>query len=102
MFKDFRYYTDADSGLPHIYQHNVTEDEVEEVFRNRPLTGHCRASENDGSTTRFAIGKTTDGRNLKIIYVPDDDRIGVFIITAYDIRGKELRAFRRRMRRRYL
>ena len=102
MFKDFRYHTDADSGLPHIYQHNITEEEVEEVFRNRPLTGHSRVSEHSGNATRFAIGRTADGRHLKIIYVPDDNRIGVFIITAYDIRGKELRAFRRRMRRRQL
>jgi hypothetical protein len=27
-----RYYIDPEMGLPHIYNHNVTEDEVEEVL----------------------------------------------------------------------
>jgi len=37
---------------------------------------------------------------LKIICVPDDVGDGVFVVTAFDLRGKPLRAFNRRMRRR--
>ncbi len=28
---EFRYYLDADTGQPHIYEHGVTEQEVEEA-----------------------------------------------------------------------
>ena len=32
---DIRYYIDPTSGLPHIYDHGVNEDEVEQVLANR-------------------------------------------------------------------
>lgn len=31
---DFRYFVDADSGLPHIYNHGVDEHDVEFVVRH--------------------------------------------------------------------
>jgi len=31
---NIRYNTDADTGLPHCYRHNVTEDEVEQILRD--------------------------------------------------------------------
>ena len=30
---DIRFYNDPDTGLPHIYGHGVTEEEVEQVLR---------------------------------------------------------------------
>ena len=30
---DIRFYLDPDTGLPHIYGHGVTEEEVEQVLR---------------------------------------------------------------------
>jgi uncharacterized DUF497 family protein len=93
---EFRFNVDRETGQPHIYDHGVSEEEVEEVFRNRPETrpGMERY-------TRVAMGKTHGGRYLKVIYVPDDDGIGIYVITAYDLRGKALHAHRRRMRRRF-
>jgi len=89
---DIRYNPDADSGLPHIYRHNVDETEVEDVLR--------RPQENmPGSrNSRIVIGQTRAGRVLKVIIVPDDNGDGVFVVTAFDLTGKPLRAFRRRMR----
>lgn len=52
----------------------------------------------DGS--RVAIGRTSGGRYLRVIYVPDQEPDKVFVITAYELRGKPLAAFRRRIRRR--
>jgi hypothetical protein len=89
---DVRYYRDADTGLPHIYGHGVREHEVEAVLR-RPienLPGRRRS--------RVVIGRTRAGRFLKVVCVPDDD--GVFVVTAFDLKGKPLRALKRRMRRR--
>jgi len=88
-----RFYLDAGTRLPHIYRHDVSEDEVEEVLKN---SGEDRPGR-DGS--RVAIGQTDDGRYLRVIYVRDPKPDSVFVVTAYDLRGRPLLAYRRRMRR---
>jgi hypothetical protein len=90
---DVRFHIDPESGLPHIYGHGVTEDEVEHVLHH---PGEDRPGQ-DGS--RHALGKTPGGRFLRVIYVPDEDGDGVFVVTAYVLRGKPLQAYRRRKRR---
>lgn len=89
-----RFYINRDSGLPHIYDHEVQEDEAEEVLRN---PGEDRPGR-EGS--RVALGQTASGRYLRVIYVPDPEPDSVFVITAYDLTGKPLKAYRRRRRRR--
>ena len=78
---------------PHIYGHFVSEREVEDVMgqpgEDRPGRGGARV----------ALGRTADGRFLRVIYVPDPEPNSVFIITAYELRGKPLLAYRRRHRR---
>ena len=88
-----RFYIDRQTGLPHIFKHNVDEQEVEEVLR-RP--GEDRPGE-EGS--RVAIGQTRAGRYLRVIYVPDPVPDSVFVITDYELRGKPLKAYRRRRQR---
>jgi hypothetical protein len=88
-----RYYIDPETGQRHIYRHEVTESEVEEVL-DRP--GEDRAG-SDGS--RVAIGRTRAGRLLRVIYVPDPEPKSVFVITAYELRGKPALAYRRRRRK---
>jgi Domain of unknown function (DUF4258) len=90
---DIRFYRDPATGEPHIYNHGVTEDEVEEVLR-RP--GEDRLGR-EGS--RVAIGQTRAGRFLRVIYVPDSEPDSIFVITAYELRGKPLTVYRRRQRR---
>lgn len=89
-----RFYIDPDTKQPHIYNHNVTEDEVRDVLIS---PGEDRLGK-DGS--RVAIGQTRAGRYLRVIYVPDPKPESVFVITAYELRGKPLTAYRRRRRRR--
>jgi hypothetical protein len=91
---NIRYYLDPETGLPHIYRHGVDEDEVEEVLRR---SGEDRPGR-EGS--RVAIGQARAGRYLRVIYVPDPEPDSVFVITAYELRGKPLIAYRRRRRRR--
>ena len=67
--------------------------EVEEVLVN---AGEDRPGR-EGS--RVAIGKTSAGRHLRVIYVPDPTPNSVFVITAYELTGKPLVAYRRRRRR---
>jgi hypothetical protein len=87
-----RFYLDPETGEPHIYRHDVHETEVEQVLRR---AGEDRPGR-EGS--RVAIGQTEAGRYLRVIYVPEPG--GVFVVTAYELRGKPLKAYRRRMRRR--
>jgi hypothetical protein len=49
--------------------------------------------------SRVAIGRTRGGRYLRVIYVPDPRPASLFVITAYELAGKALLAYRRRRRR---
>ena len=91
---ELRFYIDLETGEPHVLQHGVSEEEVAEVLQ-RP--GEDRPGR-EGS--RVAIGKTAGGRYLRVIYVPDPDPESAFVITAYDLEGKPLAAYKRRRRRR--
>ena len=90
---DLQFFLDPATGEPHIYQHGVTEDEVEEVLRSPGEDRPGRGS------SWVAIGATEAGRILRVIYAPDTDPRSVFVITAYDLRGNPLAAYRRRQRR---
>lgn len=89
-----RFYLDSDTRQPHIYKHGVAEEEVEDVLAN---PGEDRVGQ-EGS--RVAIGRTRRGRYLRVIYVAEGHEDSVFVITAYELRGKALMAYRRRRRRR--
>ena len=91
---NIRYYVDPQTGSPHIRNHGVTEQEVEDVVQ---APGEDRPGR-DGS--RVAIGQSQSGRYLRVIYVPDPAPNSIFVITAYELKGKPLTAFRRRIRKR--
>ena len=88
-----RFYIDPETGTPHIYNHRVSEAEVEEVLGG---AGEDRPGR-DGS--RVVIGRTLSGRLLRVIYVPDPEPDSIFVITAYELQGKAALAYRRRRRR---
>jgi hypothetical protein len=91
---EIRYYRDPETGLPHIYDHGVNEGEVEWIL------AHYGEDEPCAGGSRQALGQTADGRYLRVVYVPDKEGDGVFVVTAYPLAGKQLKAFRRRRRRR--
>ncbi len=90
---DVRFYNDPATDAPHIYNHGVREDEAIEILEkpgeDRPGRGGAR----------IALGQTTAGRYLRVIYVFDPEADKVFVITAYDLVGKPLAAFRRRRKK---
>ena len=88
-----RYYIDPATGLPHIYEHEISEREVEAIIE-RPLQD-LRGRED----SRIAIGQTEAGRYLKVVYVPDPILDSVFVITAYELGSKAKRAIRRKVRK---
>jgi uncharacterized DUF497 family protein len=88
-----RFNLDPETNQPCIYEHGVTEEEVAQVLSN---PGEDRAGSED---SRAAIGQTLAGRFLRVIYVRDPAPESVFVVTAYDLTGKPLKAYRRRQRR---
>ena len=72
----------------------VTEAEVEYIL------DHPGEDEPCSGDSRQALGQTADGRYLRVVYVPDEEGPGVFVVTAYPLAGKQFKAFRRRQRRR--
>lgn len=90
---DIRFYVDPETGRPHIERHGVDEEEVADVL-SRPLEDRPGK---EGA--RVAVGQTRAGRFLRVIYVPDATPGTVFVITAYRIGPKALRAVRRRRRK---
>jgi hypothetical protein len=89
-----RFYFDPETSEPHIYNHDVTEAEVYQVLK-RP--GEDLTAK-DGA--RMALGQAAAGRYLRVIYVLDPEPDSVFVVTAYELKGKPLKAYRNRQRRR--
>ena len=75
------HYIDPETSLPHIYRHEIFKGEVEDVLIH---PGEDRPGQ-EGS--RIATGQTRAGRLLRVIYVPDLELGGVFVITAYELSG---------------
>ena len=91
---DLRFYIDPETGDPHIYGHGVQEYEVADVLES---PGEDIPGRGD---SRIAIGQTGGGRYLLVVYKRDPEPDSAFVITAYQLTGNALAAYRRRMRRR--
>jgi hypothetical protein len=90
---ELRFHIDPDTGLPHIYNHGITEAEVREAL-SRPGIDYPQRR-----NAKVRLGQTEAGRYLKIVYVPDSGWQSAFVVTAYPLRGKALKAFRRARRK---
>jgi hypothetical protein len=92
---ELRFHVDPETGQPHIFQHGVTKQEVREVLARAGDDFQGRRE------SRVRFGQTSAGRYLKVVYVPDQGRDRAFVVTAYELRGNELKAFHRRRRRKH-
>ena len=89
-----RFYNDPETGEPHIYSHDVSEDEVEQVIARPGEDLPAR----DGA--RSVIGQTKEGRYLRVICVREPERGSIFVVTGYELSSRQLVAYRRRRRKR--
>ena len=64
---EIRYHRDPETGLPHIYDHGVTEAEAEWIL------AHPGEDEACAGGSRQALGQTAAGRYLRVVYIPDDE-----------------------------
>ncbi len=92
---DIRYFIDPATDQPHIYNHDVDESEIEDILE-RPVED--RAGQGG---VRVAIGQSADGRYLRVIYKREPIGQQIVVITAYELTPKQVRAFRRRRRKRW-
>jgi hypothetical protein len=83
---EVRFYIDPATELPHTSDHGIEPHEVEEVL------AHPGEDPPGREGSRVAIGQTSEGRYLRVIYVPDPEPGNVFVVTAYELRGKPLTA----------
>ena len=90
---ELRFWNDPETGLPHIYAHGVTEEEVQQVLRWPGLDYP------EARNARVHVGQTAAGRHLKVVYVLDLGAPSAFVVTAYELRGKALQSYRRAKRR---
>ena len=93
LINRIRYYLDPQTGRPHMESHGVFDDEVQEI-----LDGPDEERRGRGGAME-ASGQTRAGRYLRVIYVLEPQ--GIFVLTAYELRGSALTSFRRRRRRRW-
>ena len=89
---EVRYNLNEETGLPHIYDPGINEQEVEDVLFGPG--GDAPARRN----ARMKVGQTGQGRYIQVIYSPDEDGEGVFVITAYELDERAKKAFRRKRR----
>jgi len=70
---------DPDGNVWHCAEHDVTKEEVEEIFQNATDADISRSS---GRPVVF--GDTSTGRHLMVVYESVDEET-VYPITAYDV-----------------
>ncbi len=74
------------------YKHNVTPDEVEEVFYNRPRYRKAQKGKYEGEDLYYAYGRTDSGRYLVVIFVYKKTKYAL-IISARDMDKKERKRY---------
>lgn len=77
-----------DKNINHISKHNVIPEEVQEVFIEKVLV---RVTGND---RRIALGKTVDGRYLKVVYVNKEQGM-IRVITALNMSDRDKKYYKR-------
>ena len=58
---ELRFWNDPETGLPHIHEHGVTEDEVRQVLTRPNDDFPSRRN------SRIAVGQTWAGRYLQVV-----------------------------------
>ena len=78
------------------WKHNVTPDEVEEVFTGNPRFLRIERGRIDGEHLYNALGQTMSGRHLAVFFIYKRSDGKALIVTAREMNGKEQRYYARR------
>ena len=93
-------YIDDFIWLPDVVEklaakHRLRQEEVEEVFFNRPHYRFVECGSRAGEDVYAALGRTDAGRYLMVVFVNKPARAAM-IVTARDMDRKERRSYERR------
>lgn len=93
-------YIDEFIWLPDIvdklaYKHNISPEEAEEVFLNRPRFFFMEKGRVAGEDLYMALGQTDAGRYLSIFFIRKVGELAL-IISARDMDAKERRRYGRK------
>jgi uncharacterized protein len=93
-------YIDEFIWLPDIvdklaYKHNISPEEVEEVFLNRPRFFFMEKGRVAGEDLYMALGQTDAGRYLSLFFIRKVGELAL-IISARDMDAKERRRYGRK------
>ncbi len=77
-------------------KHRVTQEEVEEVFFNRPGYRFVESGHRRGEDVYAASGQTDAGRYLIVFFIQKRDSRAALIVTARDMDEKERRRYEQR------
>ncbi len=75
-------------------KHGLTQDEVEEVFFNRPLFRFVERGLRPGENVYAALGQTDAGRYVTVFFIHKPGHLAL-IVTARDMDAKERRRYER-------
>ena len=78
-----------------IIKHHVTQDEVEEIFFNRPRYRFVESGYTKGEDVYSASGQTETGRYLIIFFILKTSNTAL-ILTARDMDRKERKLYERK------
>ncbi|MEO0248104.1 MAG: BrnT family toxin [candidate division WOR-3 bacterium] len=73
-------------------KHRVTQDEVEEVFFNRPRFRFVESGYRPGENVYAALGQTDAGRYLIVLFIRKLGNVAL-IVTARDMDAKERKRY---------
>ena len=77
------------------WKHNVSTDEVEEVFRNRPRFRFIERGRVRGEDVYAALGQTKAGRYLVVFFIRKSSDAAL-VISARDMDAKERKRYGRK------
>lgn len=92
VIEDFLWLPDIIEKL--ITKHRVTQDEVEEIFFNRPHFRFVEKGYQSGEDVYFVAGRTDGGRYLIAFFIRKEKRVAL-ILSARDMDKKERKFYER-------
>jgi len=78
-----------------MVRHNVSEDEAEDVFFDRPQYRFVEAGHRPGEDVYSAAGQTDSGRYLMVFFIHKADNTAL-ILSARDMDRRERRQYERK------
>ena len=78
-----------------IVKHNITQDEVEDVFFNRPKFRFVEKGHRKGENVYSALGQSDSGRYVIVLFIYKNKNLAL-ILSARDMSKKERKRYEKK------